>query len=106
MGWSFLTNHGLVLLCIARDPRMRLRDIADRVHITERAAHRIVTDLESAGYLTRHREGSRNHYEVHEELSFRLPTLEDLPVGELLKVLLEKPRRAPSPAATQPGLMR
>lgn len=99
MSWTFLTNHGLVLLCVARDPRMRLRDIADCVGITERAAHRIVTELEAAGYLTRHREGSRNHYEVHPELPFRHPSHEDHAVGEVLELLLKKPRRARSAAA-------
>ncbi len=94
MSWTFLTNYGLVLLCVARDPRMRLRDIADCVGITERAAFRIVTELEATGYLTRHREGNRNHYEVHPEVPFRHPSLEDKAIGELLSVLLEKPRQS------------
>ncbi len=94
MSWTFLTNHGLVLLCVARDSRMRLRDIADCVGITERAAHRIVTELDEGGYLTRHREGNRNHYEVHPEVPFRHPTHEDHAIGELLSVLLKKPRRS------------
>lgn len=99
MSWTFLTNHALVLLCVARDPQTRLRDIAERVGITERAAHRIVTDLEAAGYLTRHRKGNRNHYEIHPELPFRHPTNEDHAVGEMLKVMLRKPRATPSSAA-------
>jgi DNA-binding IclR family transcriptional regulator len=62
---ALLTNHAHVLLCVARDPEMRLRDIADCVGVTERAAHRIVCELEHAGYLTRRREGRRSVYSVH-----------------------------------------
>ncbi len=64
-GWSFLTNHAQVLVCIAHDPGIRLRDIGDRVGITERAAHRIVTELADAGYITRQRNGRRNHYTIN-----------------------------------------
>ncbi len=98
--WTFLTNHAQVLLCVAQDPRMRLRDIAECVGITERAAHRIVTELEEAGYLTRHRAGNRNHYEVHPDLPLRRPSQEDHRIGELLSVLLKKPRRKPPSEAT------
>jgi len=63
--WTLLTNHAEVLLCIACDPEARLRDVAERVGITERATQRIVTDLVDAGYLTRRRVGRRNTYEVH-----------------------------------------
>ncbi len=100
--WTFLTNHALVLLSVARDPRMRLRDIAESVGITERAAHRIVSELEEAGYLTRYREGNRNHYEIHADLPFRHPSQQDHRIGELLSVLLEKPRRKP-PAEAASG---
>ncbi|HEX2221087.1 MAG TPA: helix-turn-helix domain-containing protein [Candidatus Limnocylindria bacterium] len=65
VSWTFLTNHAHVLHSIAREPDIRLRDIADRVGITERAVHRIVCDLEEAGYLTRHHAGVRNTYELH-----------------------------------------
>lgn len=99
MTWTFLTNHGLVLLCVARDPRMRLRDMADCVGITERATHRIVTELEAAGYLTRHRDGSRNHYELHPEVPLRHPTGDEHQVGEVLGFLLKEPKRPPSSAA-------
>ncbi len=99
MSWTFLTNHGLVLLCVARDPRMRLRDIADCVGITERATHRIVTELEAAGYLTRHRDGSRNYYELHPEVPLRHPTGDEHQVGKVLGFLLKKPKRPPSSAA-------
>ena len=87
---SFLTNHAVVLLCVADDPRMRLRDIAACVGITERAAHRIVSELAAAGYLTRLRQGNRNSYKVHPDRPFRHPFRDDHQVGDLLKVLLKK----------------
>jgi len=89
-GWSFLTNHALALLCVASDPGMRIRDIADCVGVTERAAHRIVSELEEAGYLSRHRIGRRNFYEVHPDVPLRHPLEQDHDVGELLRVLLAK----------------
>jgi len=70
-GWTFLTNHSHVLICLSQDPTMRLRDIALRVGITERAVQRIVADLEEGGVLTRAREGRRNTYEIHAELPLR-----------------------------------
>src|SRR5688500_7831056 len=63
--WTFLTNHARVVVCIASDPEMRLREVAARVGITERAVQRIVADLEEAGYLTRSRDGRRNRYQIH-----------------------------------------
>jgi hypothetical protein len=71
--WTFLTNHAHVLFCIALDPEVRLRDVASRVGITERAVQRIVTDLESAGYLLVTKEGRRNRYEVRDDLPLRHP---------------------------------
>jgi hypothetical protein len=96
---SFLTHHAVVLLCVAKDPQMRLRDIAAYVGVTERAAHRIVSELADAGYLSRTRQGNRSHYEVHPDRPFRHPFRDDYRVGELLSVLLEKPRRKPQSAA-------
>lgn len=95
VGWSFLTNHARVLLCIAEEPTVRLRDIGDRVGVTERAAYRIVDELVSAGYVSRQRRGRRNHYTVHGELPLpdRLPRAR--PLGDLLAVLAS--------AADQPG---
>ena len=92
--WGFLTNHAHVLLCAARDPSVRLREVAACVGITERAAHRIVCELETAGYLTRAREGSRNHYTVHRGLPLRHDLDGDTAVGELLDLVLERPREA------------
>ena len=86
--WGFLTNHAHVLVCVANDPGVRLRDIADAVGITERATHRIVTELVDEGYLLREREGRRNRYQVVEDLPLRHPLVEDHRVGELLRVLV------------------
>jgi hypothetical protein len=85
--WSFLTNHGRVLLCIARDPEIRLRDIAADLDITERHAYAVVTDLTEAGYVVKTKEGRRNRYQVQKHLS--LPDLpdRDQAIGEVLDVL-------------------
>ncbi len=64
-GWSLLTNHAHVLMCIAAQPTIRMREIAARSGITERAAHRIVSELEAAGFISHERVGRRNHYQVH-----------------------------------------
>ena len=85
--WTFLTNHAHVLLCIASDPESRGRDIAERVGITERAAQAIVSDLVSAGYVTRTRVGRRNHYEVHPDLPLRHPIERSRQVRELLRLV-------------------
>ena len=86
-GWTFLTNHAQVLVCIARDPGVRLRDIGERVGITERAAHRIVADLADAGYITRRRNGRRNHYTVNAQLPLPDPIAREQNVGDLLQIL-------------------
>lgn len=85
--WTFLTNHAHVLVCIAEEPDVRGRDIADRVGITERAAQAIVADLVSDGYVTRAREGRRNRYEIHRDEPLRHPLDHDHTVGELLVTL-------------------
>lgn len=86
-GWTFLTNHSHVLICIARDPGIRGRDIAEKVGITERSAQSIIADLVEGGYLTRERVGRRNHYEVHPDLPLRHPVERDHQVGELLRLV-------------------
>jgi DNA-binding Lrp family transcriptional regulator len=86
--FGFLTNHGLVLLCIAHDPGARMRDIAADVEITERAAQRIVADLIEAGYLDRERVGRRNRYTVRAGLPISLPARRDIDLNALLNVLL------------------
>jgi DNA-binding MarR family transcriptional regulator len=86
--WDFLTNHAHVLVCVARDPGIRLRDVATAVGITERAAHRIVSELVEEGYLLRERQGRRNRYQVKTKLPLRHPLAEEHEVGDLLEVLV------------------
>lgn len=94
--WTFLTNHARVLAYIADAPGVRLREVAAHVEITERAAHRIVGELEADGYLTRHRVGARNFYEVHPDRPLgRHPMEPDHGIGELLRLLLRAPRPGP-----------
>jgi predicted transcriptional regulator len=85
--WSFLTSHAHVLLCIAHDPGIRLREIGDTVGLTERAVHRIVSELDDAGYISRTREGRRNHYTVQSDLPLPDPLARGQSVGELLAIL-------------------
>jgi predicted transcriptional regulator len=82
--WMALSNYGLALVCIARDPDLRLRELAQRVGITERAAHRIVCDLCADGCISRSRSGRRNSYTVHRDAPLRHPALSGRTVGELL----------------------
>ncbi len=86
--WTFLSNHANVLLSIAREPGVRLRDVAQRVGITERAVQRIVADLEEGGYLSRVRDGRRNRYEVHVEAPLRHPWVAHREVRVLLDLIL------------------
>jgi DNA-binding Lrp family transcriptional regulator len=85
--WSFLTNHARVLICIAGDPGIRLREIGAATGITERAAHRIVGELVEAGYVTRRRVGRRNRYTVRTDLPVPDIFARNRPVGDLLSVL-------------------
>jgi predicted transcriptional regulator len=86
-GWTFLTNHAQVLVCIARDPGIRMRDIGARVGVTERAAHRIVAELADVGYIARERNGRRNHYTINADLPLPDPIARQQNVGELLAIL-------------------
>lgn len=86
--WTFLTNHAHVLLCIARDPQARLRDIAEAVGITERATQRIVAELVDAEYLQRERDGRRNTYRLNPDLPLRHPLERDHAIGEVLRLFL------------------
>jgi DNA-binding IclR family transcriptional regulator len=88
--WTFLTNHSHVLLCIAEEPEARMRDVAERVGITERAVQRIIDDLAEAGYLLVQREGRRNHYQVVERLRLRHPVEAHCEVSGLINLVLEK----------------
>jgi DNA-binding MarR family transcriptional regulator len=85
--WSFLTNHARVLLCIAQDPGIRLREIGDLVGVTERAAHRIVDELVAAGYVSRMRSGRRNRYTIHRHLPLPDRIAREQKLGELLSIL-------------------
>ena len=86
-GWTFLTNHFHVLACLARDPELRIRDIADLIGITERATVQILSQLEASGYLTKTKVGRRNHYTVHGKLPLRHPLHHGRQVGELLRLV-------------------
>ncbi|HEX8834378.1 MAG TPA: MarR family transcriptional regulator [Abditibacteriaceae bacterium] len=86
-GWTFLTNHSHVLILLAREPGLRLRDVASRVGITERAVQRIVADLEEAAILTRSRDGRCNRYEVHSAQPLRHVIEGHRTVGDLLKIV-------------------
>jgi len=88
--WTFLTNHAHVLLAIAAEPDLRLRDISARVGITERAAQRIVAELEEAGYLEIRREGRRNSYRVQRNRYLRHPAEQHHRIGELIEVLAHR----------------
>jgi predicted transcriptional regulator len=85
--WVFLSNHGNVLLCIARDPRIRISEISDKVGIGERAAQKIVADLVADGYVVRTKEGRRNRYEIDPRARLRHPLFADLDVGSLVDAL-------------------
>jgi predicted ArsR family transcriptional regulator len=85
--WRFLSNHTQVILCISRDPEVRLRDIADSVGITERAAQRIVSDLIESGHIESKRVGRRNHYTVNRGLTMRHPAQSHYEIGDLLDLL-------------------
>jgi hypothetical protein len=85
--WGFLTNHALVLLCIARDPGVRLRDIAASVGITERSAFGIVSDLAEAGFIVKEKGGRRNRYRVEADLPVPESADRRLAIGDLLALL-------------------
>jgi DNA-binding MarR family transcriptional regulator len=85
--WTFLTNHTQVLLCIAQDIDIRLRDVAEKVGITERAAQRIVADLVEAQIIDRRRVGRRNHYLVNRKAAMRHAAQAEHPIGPLLDLL-------------------
>lgn len=85
--WTFLSNHGHVLVCLALDPQARLRDIAARVGITERAVQGILRNLEDAGYVLKERVGRRNTYAVKGDQPFRHPLESRVPVGDFLRLI-------------------
>jgi hypothetical protein len=85
--FAFLTSYGKTLLLIAHDPRIRIRDIAGRLNVTERATQRIVADLARAGYIDRQREGRRNFYSIRTDLPLGLPLPRDVEIGALVTIL-------------------
>jgi predicted DNA-binding transcriptional regulator YafY len=85
--WGFLTNHARVLLCIAHDPGVRLRDIAARTGVTERTAYGIVTDLTEAGYVVKHKDGRRNRYQIQAHLPLPETDSRERTIGEILALL-------------------
>lgn len=102
--WTFLTNHGHVLLCLAKSPELRLRDVAVQVGLTERAVQRIVADLEEGGYLTRRRLGRQNAYEIDDEQPLRHPVEAHQSVRALIALSGEaRPLASPRRAAAKPG---
>ncbi|MEN8237935.1 MAG: winged helix-turn-helix domain-containing protein [Actinomycetota bacterium] len=88
--WTFLTNHARVLILIAETAGIRLRDVADQVGITERAAQRIVAELEAAGYLTHEKVGRRNQYHLRPDARLRHPLEDDVEVGRLLDIFVDR----------------
>ena len=85
--WSFLTNHGRALLCISRDPEVRLRDLATSLDITERRAYGIVFDLTEAGYIVKSKVGRRNHYQIQSHLPIPGASSHERAIGEVLELL-------------------
>jgi hypothetical protein len=96
-GWAFLTNHAQVMLCIADDPGIRLRELGERVGITERAAHRIVVQLVADGYIARERTGRRNRYTINADLALPDAIGREQSMGKLLEVM------AGTPGSKAPG---
>ena len=85
--WTFLSSHARVLLCIAHDPGVRLRDIAASVGITERSAYGIVSDLAAAGYAAKQKDGRRNRYQIQAHLPLPEPASQEPAIGEVLALL-------------------
>ena len=94
--WSFLTNHARVLLAIADQPDVRLRDLAVTLGVTERTAFGIVADLTEAGYVVKEREGRRNRYQIQEHLPLPADVGRERTIGEVLDLLLAAERRPPT----------
>ena len=91
--WSFFTNHARVLICIAHDPGVRLRDLAGAVGVTERSAYSIVTDLVEAGYVVKDKDGRRNRYRVEAQLPLPEPVGQHRTIGEVLALLVDAESR-------------
>jgi DNA-binding transcriptional ArsR family regulator len=101
--WSFMTQHARALVCIARDPGVRLREIADVLGVTERRAFGIVSDLTEAGYVVKERDGRRNRYRIQEHLPLRVRVGREPTIGELLGVLVDTGTTDSVPGPDQDG---
>ena len=97
--WTFLTNHARILILIAETSGIRLRDVAEQVGITERAAQRIVAELEAAGYLTHEKVGRRNQYDLRPDAHLRHPLEDDVEVGRLLELFVDRSTARNSPSS-------
>ncbi len=86
--WTFLSNYGHILLALAQDPEARMRDLAQRVGITERAVHRLLGEMETAKVIARHRNGRRNHYSINPKVQLRHPIEAHRTVGDLIDLVL------------------
>ena len=87
--WTFLSNHAHVLICLAKDPSVRIRELAEQIGITERAVTNLISDLEAEGLIKRHKEGRRNTYELKLDTPLRHPVEQHRRVGELVRLILE-----------------
>ena len=85
--WTFITNHGLVLSHIYQYPTSTAREIASRIGVTERTTHKIISDLEAEGYISKRKEGRRNVYSVNPDLPLRHHANKDVTVSDLLEAL-------------------
>ena len=94
LGWTFLSNHGHVLVCLARDPEVRMRDVALSVGITERAVQQIVADLVREGYVEKQKMGRRNRYRVVRSARFRHDLEADVSLGSFLDLVVGEDRAA------------
>jgi MarR family len=101
--WNFLTNHARVLLCIARDPGVRLREVAAGLGITERSAHAIVADLTAAGYLAKQKHGRRNRYQIQEHLPLPEPASQQPAIGDVLALLAGQREAEGTDSAADPA---
>jgi DNA-binding MarR family transcriptional regulator len=100
--WSFFTNHARVLICVARDPGVRLRDLAVTLDITERSAYGIVSDLATAGYVVKEKDGRRNRYRVQAQLPLPESISRERTIGEVLSVLVDAENEGASCPLTTP----
>lgn len=97
--WTFFSNYGHILLALAQDPEARLRDLAERVGITERAVHRLLAEMEAADVISRHREGRRNTYSINPNVRLRHPIEAHRTVGDLIAFMSPTRRRGQKKAS-------